>query len=362
MELRWATSKPKKIAFCLTTGFASRPLDASNLFSDSRGLTGSEISLFMYASELAKKDYDVTIFSNFGVEGEWEGCSCVNIDKEWPKRFGERWDVVLAWMDPTPLRILNGPLRIFNQQVNDFNYCPWWKECTDVITSPSASHRDHFRSSNDFAKWEVLPNGCDSSQYSDNKIPGRMIWASSPDRGLHWLLMIWPEIKRQVPHANLRIFYDMPHSGHLPEITNRFEYVREAVRRLEGKDVFHVKSVSRKRMAEEMSQAEVFPYTCDTIGFTEGFSVTTLEACASGTVPIITDKDALGSIYGKSVPTVKSPVGENLDKFIELVVKALTNPRFRMEVTNRAQSFAKNYEWSVLSSSLEDIMNKRISP
>ena len=60
-------------------------------------------------------------------------------------------------------------------------------------------------------KWCVVPDGCDPELYATtNKYKGRIIYMSAPDRGLHWLLQEWPNIKVAVPYASLRVFYHMP--------------------------------------------------------------------------------------------------------------------------------------------------------
>ena len=50
-------------------------------------------------------------------------------------------------------------------------------------------------------------------------MPGRVIWCSSADRGLHWLLSQWPKIKEAVPYASLKVFYHFNY-GDLDKIEN----------------------------------------------------------------------------------------------------------------------------------------------
>jgi glycosyltransferase involved in cell wall biosynthesis len=254
-----------------------------------------------------------------------------------------------------------------NQQLNDFGYCqPGYDDFVDVYTSPSSSHMEFIRGHTPSPhKWMVLPNGCDPSQYDPKlKVPGRVIYASSPDRGLHLLLQSWPAIKRAVPGANLRVFYNMDDwisrftgcengAPDFVELGNRARYIDLALRRMSNLDIVKVGSVSREQIAREMSEATVLAYPCDTICFTEGFSVTTMEACASGAVPVISSVDSLGQIYGDHTPTVRSPVSERLTEFSDLVVRGLSDSAFRDSVLSKTLKLANSHRWSSLVETIE---------
>ena len=206
------------------------------------------------------------------------------------------------------------------------------------------------------------------------KVPGRVVWASSADRGLHRLLEMWPSIKRRVPHATLRCFYhfgpahfdEFEQTGEnvhpdLLEIAQRKRYIQYAMEKLSGPKwgVEHVGSIGRERMRLEWEEAEVLAYCAETIRFTEGFSVTTMEACASGTLPIITDVDALGQIYGTSVPIV-GPGGDMLGHFSDLVVRGLTEKSWREDWLVEGRELAEKHAWSLLAEKLETILEIEI--
>jgi glycosyltransferase involved in cell wall biosynthesis len=101
-------------------------------------------------------------------------------------------------------------------------------------------------------------------------------------------------------------------------------------------------------------------YPCDTVNWTEGFSVTLMEACAAGIVPVTTDVDALGEIYGGAAVMIRSPIGERLDKFVQAVTESLTDDDFRSKVTSRTMALAECYKWPDLTTKLETILNKHL--
>jgi glycosyltransferase involved in cell wall biosynthesis len=330
-----------KIAFLYSSWvIGGRPIVEKELLTSKRGLTGSELSCYMFSQKMRERGHDARLF--------W--------GKETAAAQALEWDVAYAWVDPEPLNGVRARLRMLNQQCNDFNYLqPGFSRALDVFTSPS--------------KWEIVPNGCDSSQYTAAKVPGRVLYASSPDRGLHLLLQAWPEIKRRVPHAHLRVLYELeawaknlrdntwPDPG-IQECGQRARYIELALARMKHLDVVAVDSVSRQDMAREMAEAEVLAYPCDTIRFTEGFSVTTLEACAAGAIPVINPVDSLGHIYGE-LPSA-SGVGAFHDRVCAALDSSHANVRWQNECREIAKKIAARHEWPVLAERLESIVLRHL--
>lgn len=366
-----------KLAFIygqFSTG--ARAFDVQNLESSKRGLTGSELSCLMYARAMAKRGHDVTMFLPMpGAPDAYarllDGVKMCPVHQLGRLPF----DVAYSWNEPDMLRGVKAQLGMTNEQVNDFDYClkgsPAYHEIVDVFTSPSEPHRDYMvsRYPETSGKWEIVPNGCDASQYTAAKVPGRVLYASSPDRGLHLLLQCWPEIKRRVPHAHLRVLYELeswakglrdnkwPDAG-IQELGQRARYIELALARMKHLDVTAVGSVSRQDMAREMAEAQVLAYPCDTIRFTEGFSVTTLEACAAGAIPVINPVDSLGHIYGEL------PSADGVGRFPDRVCAALdsshANVRWQQECRDIGKKIAARHEWDVLAERLERIMLKHL--
>jgi glycosyltransferase involved in cell wall biosynthesis len=354
-----------------------RPFDFDALYTSPRGLTGSEISCVEYALAMKERGHEVLlVVGQPGLDREWRGIRVASLTSP---RMVDGFDAVLSWNEPNLLReVAPGPLRVVNQQLNDFGYCrPGWEEWCDLVTSPSAHHLEYLKKHAPAVKsWAVLPNGCDPTQYRQTeRIPGRVIWASSADRGLHRLLEVWPRIKRAVPHASLRAFYNFQKADFddyestgpnvhpdLLEIAQRKRYIEHAMSKLAGPkwDVEHVGSVSRERMRYEFERAQVLGYPCDTIRYTEGFSVTTLEACASGCLPVITDIDCLGSVYGAAAPTVRLRGGgfdaQRSLEFGDLVIEGLTNEAWRADYVAKCRALAAEYAWPVLAERLEGLI------
>lgn len=355
-------------AFCL-----GRPLDIGNLYDSDRGLTGSELSFFEYAQRLADR-HEVTLFLPPSRCVGWaSGFQLARVTAIEKAAEAGHFDAAISWNEPDALRNINASLKVCNQQLNDFGYArEGYEDVVDIFTSPSAHHRAHMqKTAKHPEKWRVLPNGCSPRPRSFcAKVPGRVIYASSPDRGLHLLLGAWSKIRKAVPSAHLKIFYDLDHwlqhartvpdkdeiSPGLREMGRRARYIEFAMKRLAHLGVECVGSVSRHDIEREMAHAEVLAYPCDTVLYTEGFSVTTMEACGSWTLPCIAGADALGDIYGGHVPTVPAPASDHMAEFVENVVRGLTDPWWAEAWTEKANDLALEHSWEALTPRLEQIL------
>lgn len=374
-----------KLAFILgSMSVGNRPLDFwfNNIFTSTRGATGTDIAFCMISKELQKLGHEVHMFTIHAQPEHkpdmWEGCKLYNfIDRH--IIIDNTFDAVISINEPDVFRGINSnALRICYQFLNDYTYCQsGFDDYVDYWVNVCESHKNYLltqaRTPN-INKCSVIPLGVDPDWYTDQRIPGRVVWTSSADRGLHNLLEIWPKIKASVPYASLKIFYhfeygqllgiepyDMQHHFHSVEMANRLRYIVESVKRLKHLDVMHCKSVSRDQMVTEMNEASVFAFPCDTVATTEGFSVSTLEAHASFTVPIITDQDCLGSIYNNSGAIVfKSPVRERLPEFTDAIIKGLTDKPFADDVIEKCRKFAVNHTWTKTAKMMEQLIISKV--
>lgn len=366
-----------KIALILGDfSIGTRPLNffANNINISTRGLTGSELILVQYARQFRARGHEVAIFTLYAARGEeWEGCRLYDL-KEKNTVITSDWGAVISINEPDQLRgIVKGPLRICSQQLNGFSYCqPGFDSVVDLWLSPSVPHmKRSMEETPNPSKWRVLRDGCSPEELVEGqKVPGRVIWASSPDRGSHWLLSVWSQIKEAVPHASLRMFYHLTpgntegmeqktHPGwnkEIYELGQRYRYIREAVEKLKPLGVELVGSVSRDQIVKEFNQAEVLGFSVETVVWSEGFSIATLEGCCYKACPIITDCDALGEIYGGIVPMVPCPLSSSINQYRDLVIQALKDNDWRNEVNEKCRAFALRHDWKDIVAELEGMI------
>ena len=296
-------------------------------------------------------------------------------------KIDDSFDAVISINEPDALRNLaKKPLKICWQFLNDFTYCqPGFDNAVDIWLAPGEMLMERLKTmAPKPEKWSVLRLGCDPDLYEDKRVYGRVIWTSSCDRGLHWLLSQWPQIKEAVPEATLKIFYHFTYGSilsiepnatdqhpHVVEMGQRLRYIKETIKRLKPLGVDHVGSTNRIDMAKEISEASVFISPCDTVAFSEGFSISTLEALASYTMPIVTGVDCLGSIYENSgAIMVKSPIQEHLQEFTNAIIKSLKDKEFADGVVKKCRKFSDGYRWADIAMDMEKIImdNKKETP
>ena len=370
-----------KLAFCYHPFGMRVPIDIDTIWTSTRGLTGSEMGFFMLAFGMAEAGHDVSIYSKFTKPGSIRGARCFHYE-DWDAGSARlEWDAVLASTMADPLMNANPKsFRFLHHQCKGFGGSPsGWEQHVDMLAPLSSSHAKELAPETTLSreKWRVLHNGVDTVKFSPGKkVPGKMIWASSLDRGCHWLLEAFPVIRAAVPEANLHIFYDFHSIRHMAEtytptpanpyltdvnfeLGSRSRYILEALHRLEGKGVFPHGSVSRERVENEMRESSILAYPLDPVYYTETFGVTVLEACACGTVPVLCAADAFGELWGPCAETVPAPYPLHKDEWIGKVIHCLRDEKYRSDVAQRCVDHSKKFEWSILAKNLARCLETR---
>lgn len=357
-----------------------RTVDFPNVWTSSRGTTGSEVVVLAYAKEMAARGHQVALYIQDPNVHEWEGVRLKQLH-ELPGD-SESVDAILSLVDVNIFKKCSRrPLRAVFQQLSNFSYADRdFDEHVDLYISNSEPNRRHFEElyPQTVGKWVTVPNGCYPEEYPRvEKTPGLCAYTSSPDRGLHVALQEWPKIRKAVPHAELRVYYfalqryleewrgrtedPTRMSRDVREILRRAQYTDNALNVLTKHGVRVMGATSRAQLAKDLSETEVLAFPCDTVTWTETFSCATLEGCAAGALPVISDVDAFAEIYGEHVPMVKAPAIENAAEWRELVIRALTDKPWADAWRSKARALAEAHAWPLLAEKLDAVVSGAVA-
>lgn len=347
------------------------------------GLTGSEGSFFNLARTLSERGHEVVVFCDTpGEQDHSSGFKMLPIPllASFPKVKGV--DAMLAWNEPDYLKFAPpGALRVCDQQLNDFGYAGggwyqqagrWvgphvsqdWRALVDRWVSPSENHKRNVMKAEavPLDRCDVIANSVDLDLFgaAPKRNPHRAVWCSSPDRGLHHALALWPAVRQQVPDAELHVFYMLaPWIARAREsaddVGRRARYIENALERLRGHGVVVHDAVPNAQMARELQASACLVYPCDPVRYTEGFGCSVLDAAAGGCVPIISTADALPEVHGDaSIGVIGNPAASR-QAWVDAIV-AVMRGDIDPSATERMQQHARKHSRHVIANQWETLI------
>ena len=349
---------------------------------DGRGLTGSENSFFNAARSLSARGHEVIVTCDGKGPSKppvLEGCTFIPIPKtqDTPSYLPKDCDAYLSWNEPDLLRFVPAEkVRVNVHQINDWGFAyAGFNPFVDKYVALSEAHKKRLVSVSDFdpAKFAIIPNSIDLRFY-EGSLPiedrGKTIaFISSPDRGLHRILEIFPEVKRRVPEATLEIFYEwqkLYSQAHKEQnaIGLRVRHMNALLQKsgTEGDNGVYMRgNISTFDIIKKLCRTRVLAYTCEPIDFTESFSVATMDACAAGCVPIVSDADCLGEIYQDAAYVIPGLPGRKKVEWIDAVCESLTDDVFAKSLTKRAKKFAVDFDLRNVALKWEEFLTHAIA-
>lgn len=162
--------------------------------------------------------------------------------------------------------------------------------------------------------------------------PYRLMFASSPDRGLVQLLQIFRRAREFEPKLNLHIFYGVDNIKKLLKFNPRFGRYRgfldELKAGLDQPNVTWHGRVSQVELYREWLKTGLWVYPTN---FTETSCITCMEAQALGAVPIFSPRAALAENVIGGVPIEGDPADDSTgatvrDRFVNEIVRLTWHP------------------------------------
>lgn len=354
----------------VTSGYsywgAFRPTDLRDPNATNQ-IGGGETAMVSIARELAARGHEVTVFHDLDRPGRYEGVQYL------PARLFPdlatlmEHDVLVAWDSSHAFRYCDrAKVRILAFQLNDA-LIGVFDHVVDRYFHPSAWHAQRFKQLypeiRESAQRWTLTNGIDLRRYAQEveRNHYRVIYSSSPDRGLHHLLRFWPRIKELVPEAELHVFYDidrwtaltfqLEQMGLVGPTTERAHLVAQA-RENPPEGVTFRGGIGQWQLAREQLGSALMVYPCDPTQPTEGFSMSCLEGVVAGCTLITSNADALPELWTSAPDATLLPLPVDDDVWVATIVDKLLHQRERAALapdTTTWPALARVWEEEILA-------------
>jgi glycosyltransferase involved in cell wall biosynthesis len=337
---------------------------------ETRGLGGSETAVVHVARALAASGRSVTVYGNVaggagaGVDyrpagefepAEWHGAL---LSLRRPEVFGPRCaaSVRILWtQDPSGGTSLG----------------PSLAPHLDHVLAVSEWHAGRLRERHPYlaGKVRAIRNGIDVSLFerADAEREPRVLFTSQPERGLDILLELWPRVRAEVPDAELAFC----HAPVYDFIADRIPHVAEHRRLIDEladqPGVTRLGSLSQPDLAALMLRSRVWAHpswaTPDRLPFNETSCVSAMEAQAAGMWPVASGWGALAETVrvGALIDADGAPGEPWRSRFVEEIVRGLTDPEIHQLAADRGRSHGRSLGWDEVAAEIEPLLGGGVS-
>ncbi|MDJ0553301.1 MAG: glycosyltransferase family 1 protein [Microcoleaceae cyanobacterium MO_207.B10] len=303
------------------------------------GLGGADARIVYLSREWVKLGYKVAVYNNCGNrEGIYEGVEYNHYSKFNPY---DSFDTLIMWQFAWRIKFPTKAKRV-------------WLDLGSVllpreVTYEKLKHYDKIFCKNNYHrsllpeipdhKIAIIPNGIDREfiNLKDNpKEPYKIIYASNYIRGLERMLEFgWPIIKREIPEAQLNIYY-----GWGKKVDPAWK--TKMLKLMSQPGVIEHGKAGREVLMQEKSTSVINYYGCT---FQELDCNTVRESALVGCVPVTTNYAGLrDKIY--CVKVEGHPYEQDIQEALaDKIVELLKNPEKLQEISKEFSELVKDETW-----------------
>ncbi len=337
-----------EIAIMCGKGF--EPWSPRNL---AKGIGGSEEAVIYLANELQKLGWNVTVFGDpQEARGEYNG---VNYRPYFEFNPNDIFNILIGWRSiqffDTEWKSHKNFLWLHDIQ-NPNEYLPQRVDKLNRIFALSKWHRDNMPNVSD-DKFLLTANGINVMDFKRfeniKRNPHQVFYGSSYDRGLEHLLKMWPDVRKAVPDATLRICYgwnlfeSFYHNN--PE---RMAWKKKMDDLMTQEGITHLGRIGQMDVIKEQFEAGIWAYPTH---FGEISCITAMKSQAAGAIPVVTNYAALDETvqFGVKVPVkdgedIYDP--EKRNEFKDALIKALEDVKWQEQIRPAMMQWAQDkYNW-----------------
>lgn len=343
--------------------FAGDTYEAWSPKSVKTGIGGSEEAVIYMSRALAKLGHEVVVWNRCeDAAGTYDGVKYVDfLDYD-----QDQVDIFIGWRNTQPFKMAKnykvGYFWLHDTMPQEEVAQAFALGARKVMVLSMYHRRLYGRVDN--RSIYVTRNGINVDDFKQKvkRVPGRIFWGSSYDRGLKEMLEQWPKIKLANPDATLHVAYgwqtweSMVKRHGEKRVEKAFEMTKEAIEEMFEQDgITHLGRISHKQVAKEMLEADVWGYPT---WWPEISCITAMKAQAGGAIPVVIPTAAVAETVEFGFKTNRGyfnaradGIGqpeEAMDQWIELVNGVLEKPmEDKQEYRDTMQMFALNYfDWN----------------
>lgn len=330
------------------------------------GIGGSELQLFQQAKKLFELGHKIRVYNSCGVGNVYDGVSY----RPTAEYHDLECDVLIvsrrADMLGDQFNITAKLKLLWVHDVCAINATNELCLKADRILALSDWHRQNIITVHNVHPQHVIKtrNGIDLTRFNKS-IPRnqfKCVNSSSPDRSWPILLTVWSEIKKQVPQAELHLYYGFKNwefSAQYDKLQmDLINRLKQQIADMRSLDVIYHDRVNQEQLAEEFLGAGVWLFPT---WYSETSCISAMEIQAAGVRMITSNLAALKETAGDRSVLIDgewtSP--EYQSKFIQSALKALTDNdnSDRLELQKYAQ---QHFELNDLAKEWEEMFYQLI--
>jgi glycosyltransferase involved in cell wall biosynthesis len=339
------------------------------------GLAGSESWVVYIAEEFAKLSYDVSAYIDLKISNIEDSYIENGVRYRHYSKLQKdiQYIVIDHFISSRSTDIFNLNVHAINKYVmihdiwlspnKDYNTYQWQVKNFFVLSDWHKSFvmKHHKIPENKLA---LTMNGSDQHLYQDvDKVQkkNKIFYSSSPDRGLHELLQMFPKIREKVPTLELVVAYGFANwekAIQSRNSINELKYMNSIKVLLNQPGIKFVDRLSKAALAKEQMECKAWLYPT---AFWETFCISSVEAglskCAilssklAGLITTVGDAGILLEGDNKSEEYQK--------KFIDESVRLLTDEEYRLLWANKAYNKMLQYRWDKIALEWQKTFNTK---
>lgn len=336
-------------------------------FEDVPAPAGTELAMLGVSYGLAKLGHQVRVFANCDAQVV-RGVEFLPAEMAMPLLTQVEHDVIISWQDPSIfLYPLKARLTVLISESTQLGVAQVARK-VDRIMAISRKSAELLLNSDPYAdpnKVWITRNPILLERFRDAGVgaqdaPPRsrhtLVWGSSPDRGLHHLVDIFPLVREEVPDAQLVVMYEFDKTveGYSKGMAGSayMRWLQKAARLKTMEGVRMTNHLSQPQHARVLVSSGVFVYPCDPVAATETYCSAITEAMAAGLPVVCSDADCLAENYADTAMVLPLPI--DAQQWADTIVELMTNDALYDQVSTASRRLAWLCNDAIVAAEWED--------